>query len=69
MNCEDKKRFARYRKDYIIPSDEDEEIEDNLCKIGQIDKVEINKSILIDTIIDKSKKININDVKKMSNNL
>lgn len=67
MNCEDKKRFARYRKDYIIPSDE--EIEDNLCKIGQIDKVEINKSILIDTIIDKSKKININDVKKMSNNL
>jgi len=67
MNCEDKKRFARYRKDYIIPSDE--EIEDNLCKIGEIDKVEINKSILIDTIIDKSKKININDVKKMSNNL
>ena len=67
MNCEDKKRFARYRKDYIIPSDE--EIEDNLCKIGQIDKVEINKSILIDTIIDKSKKININDIKKMSNNI
>ena len=61
MNCEDKKRFARYRKDYISRVMKMKIIEDNLCKIGQIDKVEINKSILIDTIIDKSKKININD--------
>ena len=55
MNCEDKKRFARYRKDYIIPSDEDEEIEDNLCKIGQIDKIDINKNILINNVIINNK--------------
>ena len=69
MNCEDKTRFARYRKNYIIPSDEDEEIEESLRKIGQISKVEINKSNLIDTIIDKSKKFNVDDIKKMSSNL
>ena len=60
MNQEDKKRFERYRKGYI-PQNEDEIINGNNSntskntKIGYIDKIDINKNILITDIISTNK--------------
>ena len=62
MNQEDKKRFERYRKGYI-PQNEDESNKSsgnyNNTKIGYIDKININKNVLITDIIttNKSSKI------------
>ena len=63
MNQEDKKRFERYRKGYI-PQNEDESYSVNSnstknTKIGYIDKIDINKNVLITDIIttNKSNKI------------
>ena len=65
MNAEDKKRFERYRKGYI-PQNENESIENRnssntTTKIGYIDKIDINKNILITDIIttNKTSKMNI----------
>jgi hypothetical protein len=60
MNQEDKKRFERYRKGYISQN-EDEIINGNSSntskntKIGYIDKIDINKNILITDIITTNK--------------
>jgi hypothetical protein len=62
MNQEDKKRFERYRKGYI-PQNEDENnsiTTTKNTKIGYIDKIDINKNVLITDIIttNKSSKTN-----------
>ena len=62
MNSEDKKRFERYRKGYI-PQNEDENnsiTTTKNTKIGYIDKIDINKNVLITDIIttNKSSKTN-----------
>ena len=59
MNSEDKKRFERYRKGYI-PKNEDESVSgsvsnNNNSKIGYIDKIDINKNVLITDIITTNK--------------
>jgi len=60
MNQEDKKRFERYKKGYI-PQNEDKIINCNNSntskntKIGYIDKIDINKNILITDIITTNK--------------
>jgi hypothetical protein len=61
MNSEDKKRFERYRKGYI-PQNEDENGGYNSgntttknTKIGYIDKIDINKNVLITDIITTNK--------------
>ena len=57
MNAEDKKRFERYRKGYI-PQNEDNSNSNsnsNTSKIGYIDKIDINKNILITDIITTNK--------------
>ena len=57
MNSEDKKRFERYRKGYI-PHNEDESGSNTTSKntkIGYIDKIDINKNILITDIITTNK--------------
>lgn len=54
MNTEDKLRFARYRKGYIPPKDENEDINNTYNtknKIGIVDKIDINTNILIKEII------------------
>ncbi len=53
MNSEDKKRFERYMKGYVI-KDEDN-IEENKNKIGFIETINIEKQTLITKIIDKNK--------------
>lgn len=53
MNSEDKKRFERYRKDYIEPNDEEEKLDIN--KLGNINNITINKDNLISSIFDKNK--------------
>ena len=66
MNAEDKKRFEIYRKGYI-PKNEDGILgssgntnSSKNAKIGYIDKIDINKNILITDIIttNKSSKVN-----------
>ena len=64
MNAEDKKRFERYRKGYI-PQNENESIENHnssntTTKIGYIDKIDINKNILITDIITTNKTSKMN---------
>ena len=63
MNAEDKKRFERYRKGYI-PQNENESIENRnsntTTKIGYIDKIDINKNILITDIITTNKTSKMN---------
>ena len=56
MNLEDKKRFERYRKGYI-PEDESTSNTSNTnnTKIGYIDKININKNVLITEIITTNK--------------
>lgn len=58
MNSEDKKRFERYRKGYI-PEDENTSNTNNTnttnTKIGYIDKININKNVLITEIITTNK--------------
>ena len=59
MNLEDKKRFERYRKGYI-PEDENSSNASNTSntnntKIGYIDKININKNVLITDIITTNK--------------
>jgi len=53
MNSEDKKRFERYMKGYVI-KDEDN-FEENKNKIGFIETINIEKQTLITKIIDKNK--------------
>jgi len=64
MNQEDKKRFERYRKGYI-PKNEDESYSMNSnstknTKIGYIDKIDINKNVLITDIITTNKSTKTN---------
>jgi len=63
MNYEDKIRFARYKKGYIVNEDEDEDkVEDENSKLsknnklGYINHININSNNLIKDIIDKSNK-------------
>lgn len=59
MNQEDKKRFERYRKGYIPKNEDDNQygISNTIknTKIGYIDKIDINKNILITDIITTNK--------------
>lgn len=57
MNKEDKERFARYRKGYIAPENEDENTLDILDKkkktqMGFIDNIEVKVNNLVKDIID-----------------
>jgi len=67
MNEEDKKRFARYRKGYVISAEDEEEFlnnlniskqnKDNLKQkqvLGYINTVVVNPDILIKNITNKS---------------
>ena len=67
MNEEDKKRFARYRKGYVISSEDEEEFLNNLNiskqnkdnikqkqVLGYINTVVVNPDILIKNITNKS---------------
>ena len=58
MNQEDKKRFERYRKGYI-PKNDDDSVGGNTnsknTKIGYIDKIDMNKNVLITDIISTNK--------------
>jgi len=53
MNTEDKKRFERYRKDYIETNEEVEYL--TSTKLGDINNITINKDNLISSIIDTNK--------------
>lgn len=65
MNSEDKIRFARYRKGYIEPKNDDEDENKNIkltqnVKLGYINPININSNNLIKDIMDKD---NINSKK------
>ena len=61
MNQEDKERFARYRKGYIQPIEDNEDNNSSNTyniknKIGVINKIDINTNVLIkDVIVNKNK--------------
>jgi hypothetical protein len=55
MNSEDKKRFERYRKGYIPEDENTSSSNTNNTKIGYIDKININKNVLITDIITTNK--------------
>ena len=55
MNSEDKKRFERYRKGYIPEDENSSNTNSTNTKIGYIDKININKNVLITEIITTNK--------------
>ena len=55
MNSEDKKRFERYRKGYIPEDENTSNTNTTNTKIGYIDKININKNVLITEIITTNK--------------
>ena len=55
MNQEDTKRFERYRKGYISKNETEIENKNVNNKIGFIDKIDINKNILINNVIINNK--------------
>jgi hypothetical protein len=59
MNEDDKKRFARYRKDYV-PSPDDEFII-NKSKLGEIEEVNIKKCDLVKNILNNITNNNTNN--------
>ena len=70
MNDEDKKRFARYRKGYIEPENEDEKeepINNNNNKIGFVEKIDINQDDLVSKVLQEFEAKNRTEDKKIEN--
>lgn len=52
MNEEDKKRFARYRKGYISPPEDDIIIEPAKPKLGYIEHITLKKDDLLKNVLE-----------------